>query len=276
MSISAKTGLYGVVGDPIKHSLSPTIHNFWMRSAGLDAVYTAFHLESDTSVFDIEALYRAGVGGLNITLPHKSSALKAAKTVDPQCERIGAANTLVRADAGWHAHNTDADGFHMALTTALEGESLVGKRVVLIGAGGSARAVASALNTAKADITIVNRTVERAVDLAKSLAPGAQTASLGDVSALLDSSDIVVNATSMGHGDEVLSLPEGRGRLLYDLSYGAAAIGLLNAAEEAGWKTEDGLGMLVEQARAAFRLWFDIDPDPIAALALCREKLGAI
>ena len=276
MSISAKTDVFGVIGDPIKHSFSPDIHNFWMRSAGLDAVYTAFHLASETAVSDIEALFRVGVAGLNVTLPHKSSALQAAVSVEEQCKQIGAANTLVRGEDGWHAHNTDSEGFLSALKTVLEGESLKKTRVLLIGAGGSARAVASALNVAKADLIIVNRTVQRAIELAEALVPGARTGSLDDLPDFLQSADIVVNATSMGHGGEVLNLPQGRGRLLYDLSYGAAAKGLLNAAEEAGWKTEDGLGMLVEQARAAFKLWFNIDPDPIAALALCREKLGVI
>jgi shikimate dehydrogenase len=175
MSISGATKLYGVVGDPIAHSLSPMIHNLWLAQLGIDAVYGALHLRTQAAGEDLRALARAGYAGLNVTLPHKLAALGCAARRSPEAERIGAANTLVReSDLTWSAHNTDVTGFAAALAAAL-GNRPAGARICLIGAGGSARAVAAHLAAAGARLAIVNRTRANAEQLAAELAPGAET-----------------------------------------------------------------------------------------------------
>jgi len=275
MSITPATKLYGVVGDPIAHSLSPLIHNRWIREAGLDAVYVALHLQSPDPTADLGALARAGFSGLNITLPHKLAALKSAANVSPEAKLVGAANTLSRESGpDWAAHNTDIEGFSLALSHALSGNPR-GRRVVLIGAGGAARAAAYALGQLGAELAIVNRTAANAEALANELAPQAETAELAQLNSLAERADIVVNSASLGHaGVSLPQLPAGKGRPFLDLSYGKAAKETLAAAKAAGWAPHDGLRMLVGQAAAAFQIWFDISPDVPGALSACEAVVA--
>jgi shikimate dehydrogenase len=275
MSISPATRLYGVVGDPVAHSLSPLIHNRWMHEAGIDAVYVALHLQSPDATADLRALARAGFSGLNITLPHKIAALAAAGTISPDAQRVGAANMLAReTDGVWAAHNTDIEGFSLALAHALS-RDLRGKRVVLIGAGGAARAAVYALAALGVELAIVNRTKANADALAKELAPKAETAELNQLDSLAEKADIVVNSASLGHAGEALpSLPAGKGRPFLDLSYGKAARGALAAAKTAGWAPHDGLRMLVGQAASAFKIWFGVSPNTAGALSACEAVVA--
>lgn len=274
MTITSKTKIFGLIGDPVSHSVSPLVHNPWFVQAGVDAIYVTLRLHSKTAAEDIRALWRAGLAGLNVTLPHKFAALEASVEASDQCRKIGAANTLIRTDEGWRADNTDAPGFLSALQTALGGQSLAEKRVVMIGAGGAARASVAALHQAGAELTIANRTISKAADLAVDLAPGSAVIGLEDLPDALSATEIAVNATSMGHGGEGVALPSGEGRLFYDLTYGDAAKSVLDIARENGWRTEDGLRMLVEQARISFNLWTGAEPDAEPALQICREALG--
>ena len=133
------TALYGVVGDPVSHSLSPVIHNAWMRDHQLDATYEAFLVPAGELADGLSTLERRGAKGLNITLPHKEAALAHADTQSDIARRIGAANTLVRTkDGGWHAENTDAPGF--AETLGAAHIDVAGQNVCVLGAGGAARA----------------------------------------------------------------------------------------------------------------------------------------
>jgi shikimate dehydrogenase len=274
MSISGATRLYGVVGDPIAHSLSPLIHNRWMAEAKLDAAYVALHVQSADAAADLRALARSGFSGLNITLPHKAAALAAADNASPEARRIGAANTLVRESGGWTAHNTDVDGFRQAFEHALGGRKA--RRVVLIGAGGAARAAALMLADLGVELAIVNRSKANAVALADELARGAEIADLEHLPALAEKADIVLNSASLGHaGASLPSLPAGNGRPFFDMTYGKPAAGALEAARAAGWAPHDGLRMLVGQAAAAFRLWFKITPDTAGALAACEAAVAA-
>lgn len=274
MTISGKTQLYGVVGDPVSHSLSPLIHNRWIKEAGLDAVYVALHLQSADATADMKALARSGFSGLNITLPHKAAALAAAAKPSPEATRIGAANTLVREAGGWAAHNSDVDGFSMALDHAMGGRKPT--RVVLIGAGGAARAAALMLSARGVELAIVNRTKASAVALADELAPGAEAADLVQLSSLAETADIVVNSASLGHsGANLPALPAGKGRPFFDMTYGKPAAATLDAARAAGWAPHDGLRMLVGQAAVAFKLWFGIAPDQAGALAACEAEVAA-
>ncbi len=274
MKNSPEPARYAVVGDPVAHSLSPLIHNPWMVAAGLDAHYERVHLKSETVAADIRDMARA-YSGINVTLPHKIAALEASANSSPEARVVGAANTLVRAGDGWTAHNTDVAGFEIAMR-AVAGEELQNLRVLLIGAGGAARAVVVSLNRAGAQLTIANRSAVNAAALANELAPQAVTAGLSEVDALSASADIIVNSASLGHaGASLPPLAPGKGRPFLDLSYGKAAAATLQAAASAGWAPHDGLTMLVGQAAAAFHLWFGVAPDQARALAACRAAVAA-
>lgn len=275
MTITPATKLYGVVGDPVAHSLSPLIHNRWIREAGIDAAYVALRLQSPDATADLRALARAGFAGLNVTLPHKVAALKSAANASSEARLVGAANTLTRdSGADWTADNTDIEGFSLALAHALSGDPR-GRRVVLIGAGGAARAAVYALGQLGAELAIVNRTKANAETLAKELAPQAEAAELAQLNTLAERADIVVNSASLGHAAASLpQLPAGRGRPFLDLSYGKAAKQALSAAKNAGWAPHDGLRMLVGQAAAAFKIWFDISPDVPGALSACEAIMA--
>lgn len=274
MTPSARTQVFAVVGDPVAHSLSPAIHTEWIRAAGLDAVYVGLRLASQHAAEDLATLARFGLGGVNVTLPHKTAALAAASERDAAAERIGAANTLSRrSEGGWRASNTDLQGFQRAIEAAW-GRPLSRERVVLLGAGGAARAAAAHLAGCGANLAIANRTRERAEALAGDLAQGADIVDWKHVREAAASADIIINSTSLGHGGGAVELPPApAGALFFDLSYGPAAAGPLAAAQSAGWRTEDGLRMLVEQAAEAFRIWFGREPDVADALARCRRRL---
>jgi shikimate dehydrogenase len=275
MTTRPPSRLYAVVGDPVSHSLSPLIHNRWMREAGLDAHYSAIHLQAEDAAPGLKLLAH-DYSGLNITLPHKVAALAASETASGEATRVGAANTLVRnASGAWSAHNTDIEGFAEALKSA-ETSDLKGKPVVLVGAGGAARAAVLHLVNLGAELCIVNRSKENADALAKDLAPRVRTAGLDQLGALAEEAVVVVNSASLGHaGASLPTLPPGRGRPFLDMSYGKAAETVLNQARLAGWAPHDGLRMLVGQAAAAFRIWFGLVPDTDGALDACRAAVAA-
>jgi len=274
MTAVTGTRQFAVVGDPVAHSLSPLIHNEWMAVAGLDAHYSRVHLQSEDAAQDLRAMGQI-YSGLNITLPHKVAALKAAVEASVEARAIGAANTLVAGAGGWTAHNTDVDGFEAMLRAAI-GDVRPGLRVLMIGAGGAARAASFSLNRVGAKVSIANRTVENARALAAELAPGARVGGMDELGALAAEADVVVNTASLGHaGGGIAGLPAGEGRPLLDMSYGKAAAAVLGPAAAAGWATHDGLTMLVAQAAAAFKLWFGIAPDQASALAACRRAVEA-
>lgn len=268
------SGLYGVIGDPISHSLSPLIHRGWLRDHDLGGDYLALHVRYGEALDGLSTLARQGFRGLNVTLPHKQAVLAACETVSPLVEKLGAANTLTRTQGGgWRADNTDHDGF-LRDFEAEAGETLSGRRILIIGAGGAARAVALALKQAGAELVVANRTLERAGELC-ALCQIAPTRAIGldQLGDALSHADMVVNALSLGHLGESLDLPPGQQRFFYDLSYGKAAEAILAPARSMGWRTADGLGMLVGQAALAFEIWHGIAPDQARALQRCRTAL---
>lgn len=268
------SGFYGVIGDPIAHSLSPLIHNGWIRDHGLETSYTAFQVPDGELKGALDTFAHRGAKGLNVTMPHKLSALALSETATPRASQIRAANTLWRAgDGNWHADNTDAPGFLVALLPHLD-RPVRGQKVLIIGAGGAARAVVYALAEEGAVITLANRTLSRAESLLADFPTvSAKPAPLEEALSRAAGFDFVVNTTSLGHQGQSLALPPGEGRLLYDLSYGKAADQTLKPAAEQGWSTQDGLSMLVYQAAFAFERWFGIMPDADKGLARCRAVL---
>ena len=268
------TRLYGVVGDPIAHSLSPLIHNGWMRDNEIGAEYRGLQVKEGDFASALKMLAHSGLRGLNVTLPHKVSALEMSTEVTPRAKAIGAANTMWRpGDGTWSADNTDAPGFIAALSPLLD-TSVEGKRVLVLGAGGSARAIVYALLEQGADVVLSNRTQIKAELLAKDF-QGRDILVMGlqDAIGAAARFEIVINTTSIGYTREHLHLPKADGGLLFDLSYGKAADAVLAPAAASGWVTADGLSMLVYQAAFAFDRWFGIMPDVEAGMNRVRTVL---
>lgn len=271
------TKLLGVIGDPISHSLSPLIHNGWLRDFGFPATYEAMHVPGGQLSSALESLAKRDTVGVNVTLPHKLEALALAKTASASAAKIGAANTLTQQqDKSWTADNTDAPGFMSSLRDALQTNDLSKEKVLLLGAGGSARAVVYALNEQAIDLTILNRTPSKAVSLSNEFTNA--KAAFGDLSQYkeyIESATIVINTTSGGYSGDIIDTGPGNGRLFYDISYGAAAKAQLDDAKLNGWRVRDGLNMLVAQAAESFRIWFGEEPDRILALKRCQNALEA-
>lgn len=266
------TRLLGVIGDPVSQSLSPYIHNHWLRQNQIDAVYAAMEVKAGELAASLESLLSHDAIGLNITLPHKEEALRLAADASDTARRLGAANTLKRRpDDKWVAENTDAPGF--ALTLEYGEIAVEGREVFLLGAGGSARAVADVLTRRGARLTLCNRTIARAEALALDLAPSARILSLDDGLAQMSRAHVVINTLSLGHSGGTLSLPQADGGIFYDISYGKGAAASLAEAKRQGWRTLDGLGMLVAQAALSFEYWFGIMPDLAAAHTRARALL---
>lgn len=266
------TALYGVIGDPIAQSLSPLIHNGWMQDEGLDAEYRAIHVPADEFSHSLKKLEKQAIVGLNITMPHKLNALDYADEASEKAIKIGAANTLSRTkEGGWRADNTDAPGILADLkdqgVTSVDGQT-----VFVLGAGGAARAVVYALVAGKANVIVCNRTESKAELLAKEFHAQKGT-SLEEGLSQLSQADIVINTASLGFTGGSLALPEGNGRLFHEISYGKAAAGTLEHASSKGWKTADGLGMLVHQAAVSFKIWTGISPSIEKAKARVRKAV---
>ena len=257
---------FAVFGHPVAHSLSPRIHAAFGRAAGIEVDYAA--IDADASGFGeaLAAFAAAGGHGANATLPLKEAAFALCTHVSERARAAGAVNTLVREGDGWRGDNTDGAGLVRDLT-GRHGLDLRERRTLLLGAGGAARGVAPVLLEAGiGELTIANRTPERADALADALArPGRVHVRYLDDLGAQGEFDLVVNATAAARSGALPRLPAsllGRRSAAVDLSYGEAAIPFLawaraNAARDA----IDGLGMLVEQAALAFALWHGMEPD---------------
>lgn len=272
------TRLLGVIGDPIAHSLSPLIHNGWYRDLGIGATYEAMQVAEGALPKALQTLSNKSAIGVNVTLPHKLAAQALATTASETVNRIGAANTLTaKADGTWHADNTDVPGFSKALSDLQSGQALSGLRVILLGAGGSARAVIHALQLDGADVICLNRTEAKAHALVEELGgSNCQSGTLDQYTDYIQKADVVVNTTSAGYDGASLPTGIGNNRLFYDISYGKTSAAQLGEAAANGWRTADGLNMLVAQAAESFRIWFGVEPDHTKAMERCRNALRTI
>lgn len=246
-----------VIGDPIAHSKSPLIHNFWLAKLGIDAEYRACHVRAE-ELEDYFAQRRGDAEwrGCNVTIPHKEKVLALSDWADgdPDPVFVGSANVISATSQGMTAYNTDVGGFLEPFSQS----DIAGKRAVLVGAGGAALAVAYALRSqGLAYLTVMNRNVDRAADLLD------EAMIAGDVRSLAADApacDILVNATSLGMDGQpplALSLDElPPSAIVYDLVYVPLETDLLRQARKLGLRTIDGLHMLVGQAAAAFELFF--------------------
>jgi shikimate dehydrogenase len=264
--IGGATGLIGIIGEPVTHSLSPAIHNAAFAALGLDLVYVPLPVSADRVAEAVAGLRALGFRGANVTMPHKAAVLPFLDDVSSDARLIEAVNTIVVDDARLVGHTTDGEGFVRALRE-VEPNGAAGWPVLLVGAGGAARAVALALAGEHiAALTVADRTPAAAERLIERLRPrlggvelrvvpldGLAPADVGDAS-------LIVNATPLGMR-ESLKLPSvlvdtlRRGHVVFDLVYGKRPTNLLIEARVHGARTVDGLSMLVWQAAGSFELW---------------------
>jgi len=257
----------GVAGQPIAHSLSPLIHRAWIAAAGLDADYRAFGPADAAGFADLVADGRAGrLRGLNVTAPFKEQALALADTVGAEARACGSANLLVFEEAGVRADSTDGLGLMAALDEQAPQLSVRGRPVVVLGAGGAARAAVAALRGAGADVGVLNRTRARAEALAQDLG-----ATVIGAEALAEAV-LVVNALSIPPDIDLSRLRDEA--VLMDMTYRPLLTPFLRQGLARGLATVDGLAMLIGQARPSFRALFGQEPPPINVRTLALAALG--
>jgi shikimate dehydrogenase len=268
----ASTRVAGVIGTPVRHSLSPAIFRAAFEACGLDWAYLAFEVAEGAAPEAIAGVRALGLEGVSVTMPHKAAVLPALDELDGTAEALGAVNCVVRRGHTLTGHNTDGPGLVDSLR-ADEGIAVTGMRCVVLGAGGAGRAVAHALGRAgAASVVVVNRTRARAEAAARLAGPAG---TVGEADAVAGA-DLVVNATSLGMaGSTGLPLDPARlaaGQIVLDLVYHPAQTPLLAAAAAAGARTVGGLGMLVHQAAHAFRHWTGEDP-PVGAMQVAARSV---
>jgi shikimate dehydrogenase len=281
VTVKASTGVVALLGYPVEHSRSPAMHNAAFAAAGLDLVYLAFAVPPGELAAAVRGIRALGLRGANVTVPHKQAIIAYLDTVSPLAARIGAVNTIVNNAGCLKGYNTDASGFVASLKE--QGFSPRDKEVVILGAGGAARAVAFALHEAGcARLVIANRDLEKAAALAAALAAYGAAAEVcglagAELAFSLAGSELVVNATSVGMWPhpEATPVPAASlqaGQWVYDLVYNPLQTRLLREARQRGCHTLTGLSMLLYQGAEAFRLWTGVVP-PLAvmqqALARC-------
>ncbi|MFC4159878.1 shikimate dehydrogenase [Chitinimonas lacunae] len=266
---------YLVVGHPVAHSKSPFIHAAFARQTGQSLSYDRLDLAPDDFESGLADFFALGGAGCNITVPYKERAAGFANRLTERAAFAGAVNTLWLGDEGLVGDNTDGVGLVRDLKRHL---ALRDRRVLLLGAGGAARGVlAPLLAEQPAQLVIANRSADKAAALAE-LAAGLGRVESCAYEALDGDFDLVINATSASLAGETLPLPEAlfsQGGLAYDMMYGQAPTAFLRQAEQLGAAVRlDGLGMLVEQAAEAFRLWRGVQPDTAPVLLALRDSLG--
>ena len=270
-SVSARR-VAAVIGDPVRHSRSPAIHNAAFAAAGVDWAFTAFEVPAGGGAGALEAMRVLRLAGLSVTMPLKAEVAAAADCADEEVQVLGAANCIVPLEDGrLRAANTDIAGF-LAGLEADAGITPEGRRTALLGGGGAARAVAWGLaSSGAADVVVINRTAANAeaVAAAANAAPGPGSVGRVGIAADVASADIVVNATSVGMGAD-LSMPCDPGLLheaqvAVDLVYEPLETAWLAVLRSRGVPAHNGLSMLVYQAARAFELWTG-EPAPVEVM----------
>lgn len=269
--LTGHTRIVGIIGDPIEHSRSPQMHNAAFVKAGLDYVYVPFHVRPDDLAHAIAGFKALNVVGINVTLPHKQAVIPYLTSISREAELVGAVNTLTFVDDEIHGDNTDAPGVLKALEEEGDMSVPVGQEVVVLGAGGSARAVVVALALGGvASITIANRTVERAVSLAEEMQQktnilmhgmGLADARLPD--AVSRCMLLINTATASMDPTQPLLISADwlqSNTIVYDIVYTPPVTPLMKAASERRCPTLGGIGMLVHQGAIAFEKWTGITP----------------
>ncbi len=259
----------GVMGWPVEHSLSPRLHGYWLERAHIKGSYLPLAVVPNDLSNALKSLKENGYRGVNLTVPHKEAAMAIVDDIDDIARRVGAINTVVVCEDGsLEGRNTDAYGFSQNLLSAQFQHQ--DRPAVILGAGGAARAAIVALmDLGVPEIRILNRTEDKAQNLAREFGSRLSAYALSNVDALKDAS-LLVNATSLGlKGQPPLEIFLGTlpvGALVTDMVYAPLMTDLLKRAAARGNKVVDGLGMLLHQARPAFKAFYGVDPEVTPSL----------
>ncbi len=272
MTLTGAATIAGVMGWPVSHSLSPRLHGFWLEQNKIDGAYVPFAVSPDRLADAVRALPALGLAGANLTIPHKETAMALMDKVDETARRIGAINCITVNPGGVLAgRNTDGFGFMESVREGAPGWNASAGPVVVIGAGGAARAVCVSLQEAGApEIRLVNRTAQRAADLAAEFGAPLTAVPWLDRDAALEGAALLVNTTSLGMAGQpalelsLEALPSQA--VVTDIVYAPLETDLLRIARDRGHSVVNGLGMLLHQARPAFKSWFGEDPAVTPAL----------
>ena len=253
---------FAVIGDPIEHSLSPTIHNAAYRELEMECTYIAYRVVQGELATGIESLKKIKISGFNVTIPHKIEMMKYLDNLDDNCKKIGAVNTVLNDDGILRGFNTDMDGFLEPLKR--KEIEIKNSKILMLGAGGAARAIIAGFQKENAkEVTIVNRTKSKGDKLAKfssEIGLNSVSKSIEDMNSFDSKFDIVVNASSLGLRDEKNIIPS---RLLdeqttvYDIVYKPVKTDLINIAKEKKSRIIFGYEMLLGQAIRSFEIWLD-------------------
>ncbi len=261
---TAITRIAAVIGDPVRHSLSPRLHNAGFAALGLDWFYVACPVAKGQAAQAIEAMRTLGIEGLSVTMPHKKSVAVAVDDLSPTAAKLGAVNCVRRDGDRLIGENTDGIGFVDSLRSQLQMDP-DGLTIVIVGAGGAARSIALAMAEHGAQVGIFNRTARSAEEVVEIV--GAAS-SVVQEEAIRDA-DVIVNATPLGMSNDSLPFDPSllsKGQSLIDLIYEPEKTALLVEAESLGVKTLNGVGMLLHQAGAQFQLWTGCEP-PLREMA---------
>jgi shikimate dehydrogenase len=267
----------GVIGWPIEHSRSPMIHGYWLNQYGIEGSYTKEAVPPEQFTAFVKSFASRGFAGANVTIPHKQAAFAAADDVEPAAAAVGAANTLWLEGSRLRATNSDTYGFMTHLSESAPGWQRRDRPVVILGAGGAARAIAYGfLEAGVGRVRIVNRTLARAEALARHFGPGVSTHGWSECERLLMEAGVLVNTTSLGMtGNPPLELslaPLAADAVVADIVYVPLETQLLARARAHGLATVDGLGMLLHQAVPGFEKWFGRRPAVTPELRALIEK----
>lgn len=269
-----------IMGHPVAHSRSPMIHNFWLRELGIPGSYDFMDLTPEAFPDFVTHLAERGYAGGNVTVPHKEAAFRLAAQRDAAAEAVGAVNVLWLENGRLSGGNSDVHGFVANLDDRAPGWDVRGGLAVILGAGGAARGAVYGLMQRGLRVALVNRTPERAAELAAHYGGGTSAHGWSDLPGLLARADLLVNCTSLGMvGKPPLEIDLAAlkaGAVVYDIVYVPLETPLLAAARRRGHRTVDGLGMLLQQAGYGFHKWFGAHPQVTAELrALCEADILA-
>ena len=267
MSTSNEFGLAGIIGMPVAHSRSPTIHNFWLKAQGIRGAYLPLAVKPERLKQALPGLVGLGFRGCNVTMPHKQTAMALLDRVNETSRRIGAVNTIVvEEDGTLSGFNNDGNGFVQGLRDVKPDWKADAGPILMLGAGGSSRAVVVALleNGAK-QIRIANRTPEKAEAIAREFGAAVSTVAWADRHAAVADVALLINCTDQGMiGKPALDINLAKlasATLVADLIYTPLETPFLAQARERGCVTVNGLGLLLNQARFAFKAWFGVFPE---------------
>lgn len=265
MNINGYTLTCGLIGNPVEHTMSPAIHNTLAEAMGQNLVYVPFHVQTGLLKEAVEGAYALNLLGCNVTVPYKSQVLPYLKEIDPLAERIGAVNTLVRAQGGFKGYNTDMPGLARAMEA--DGVKTAGEKVLILGAGGVARAVAVMLADTASQILIMNRTVEKARKIADEVNAAAGRALAGVISVddyrklPIGERYLAIQATNVGmypRVDEAVIEDRDfyeRIHTGYDLIFNPVQTRFMELIQETGGRAFNGLKMLLYQGVISYELW---------------------